>query len=242
MQPRTLTNDERKAAEAAFRGEPFNPKWSPAARLVYDGIANTTGSDSAPLIMDNPVEPTGIPEASVGEAPMKESGPAPGSEFVEGPVSSEATGPIHSDQGSADQSSADQGSGGGIPPATSRTEAIKEGLLIDVTQEAANIGLPLPVGITKPLWDIGVTASHTLTEEQHQARVRDILLALRLHLSVSPLVSPVMQFPALLSFPPDPVPQVCLLCAVVHKDKTNPQALTVVLPNEISTMFSSFNN
>jgi hypothetical protein len=221
MKPRTLTHDERKAAEAAFRGEPFDPKWSPAARLVYDGVAKTIGADSAPLITDNPADPT-----------VKEPGPASGSEFSEGRVPSETVSPIPSDQGSGDVT----------PPETSRAEAIKEGLLIDVTQEAASIGLPLPVGITKPLWDIGVTASHTLTMEQHQARVRDILLALRLHLSVSPLVSPVIQFPALLSFPPDPVPQVCLLCAVVHKDKTNPQALTVVLPNEISTMFSSFSN
>lgn len=33
-----LTYDQKKAAEAAFRGLPFNPKWSDAARQVYDGI------------------------------------------------------------------------------------------------------------------------------------------------------------------------------------------------------------
>ena len=38
-QPRPLTNDEKKAAEAAFRGAPFNPKWSEAARKVYQGIS-----------------------------------------------------------------------------------------------------------------------------------------------------------------------------------------------------------
>ncbi len=37
--PRPLTNDERKAAEAAFRGEPFNPEWSQSAREMYDGLA-----------------------------------------------------------------------------------------------------------------------------------------------------------------------------------------------------------
>jgi hypothetical protein len=37
--PRSLSADERKAAEAAFRGLPFNPTWSEAARIVYDGIA-----------------------------------------------------------------------------------------------------------------------------------------------------------------------------------------------------------
>ena len=37
--PRPLTNDERKAAEAAFRGLPFNDDWSHSAREMYDGIA-----------------------------------------------------------------------------------------------------------------------------------------------------------------------------------------------------------
>ncbi len=37
-QARALTHDERKAAEAAFRGEPFNPAWSVAAAKVYAGI------------------------------------------------------------------------------------------------------------------------------------------------------------------------------------------------------------
>jgi hypothetical protein len=36
--PRSLTYDEAKAAEAAFRGEPFNPAWSAAAAQVYAGI------------------------------------------------------------------------------------------------------------------------------------------------------------------------------------------------------------
>ena len=37
-QARPLTYDESKAAEAAFRGEPFNPTWSMAAQVVYEGI------------------------------------------------------------------------------------------------------------------------------------------------------------------------------------------------------------
>jgi hypothetical protein len=36
--PRALTHDEKKAAEAAFRADAFNPTWSAAARKVYDGI------------------------------------------------------------------------------------------------------------------------------------------------------------------------------------------------------------
>ena len=38
MRERTLTHDETKADEAAFKGEPFNPAWSAAAATVYAGI------------------------------------------------------------------------------------------------------------------------------------------------------------------------------------------------------------
>ena len=35
---RSLTHDEKKAAEAAFQHQPFNPTWSQAAWHVYDGL------------------------------------------------------------------------------------------------------------------------------------------------------------------------------------------------------------
>lgn len=44
QKPRALTYDESKAAEAAFRGEPFNPSWSASARRVYDGILAAMGT------------------------------------------------------------------------------------------------------------------------------------------------------------------------------------------------------
>ena len=37
---RPLTNDEKKAAEAAFKGAPFDPKLSEAARKVYLGLSS----------------------------------------------------------------------------------------------------------------------------------------------------------------------------------------------------------
>jgi hypothetical protein len=50
---RPLTHDEKKAAEAAFKGAPFNPKWSDAARKVYLGlstaIANKRNEAMKPL-------------------------------------------------------------------------------------------------------------------------------------------------------------------------------------------------
>lgn len=39
-QNRPLTYDERKAAEAAFRGAPFDPELSESARRVYLGISS----------------------------------------------------------------------------------------------------------------------------------------------------------------------------------------------------------
>ena len=38
----TLTHDEHKASEAAFRGLPLNPKWSRHAQEIYLGILEVT--------------------------------------------------------------------------------------------------------------------------------------------------------------------------------------------------------
>ncbi|MCC2639699.1 MAG: hypothetical protein K0S45_112 [Nitrospira sp.] len=56
---RQITHDEKKAAEAAFTGRPFNPKWSDAARIVYDGILTAIGKDARVDVTDElePVEP-----------------------------------------------------------------------------------------------------------------------------------------------------------------------------------------
>ena len=37
-----LTFDERKAAEAAFRGLPADPTWSSSAHAIYNGILTHT--------------------------------------------------------------------------------------------------------------------------------------------------------------------------------------------------------
>lgn len=43
-QNRTLSFDEKKAAEAAFRGLPIDPTWSESAQAIYYGIlAHTQG-------------------------------------------------------------------------------------------------------------------------------------------------------------------------------------------------------
>lgn len=62
--PRTLTHDEQKAAEAAFRHEPFNPAWSQAARIVYDGLVVAMAERCSPV-------PSILPETA--EAILDES-------------------------------------------------------------------------------------------------------------------------------------------------------------------------
>lgn len=54
--PRALTYDEKKAAEAAFQGLPFNPDWSDAARKVYDGILMAMGERQLAALRDTDLE------------------------------------------------------------------------------------------------------------------------------------------------------------------------------------------
>jgi hypothetical protein len=121
------------------------------------------------------------------------------------------------------------------PQTFSREEAIQAGALIDVTPIARRMGLRLPVTFSRPLWDIGITAARNVPEEEFEGRVRDVLMAFRLRLATSRVASPLVEFPALLSFPPDPVPQSCLLFAVAHQEANAQTALTFLLPGEVST-------
>lgn len=61
--PRALTHDEKKAAEAAFRGEPFNPAWSAAAAKVYVGILSAMNNMS----MTEPADSEVAVECIVGQ-------------------------------------------------------------------------------------------------------------------------------------------------------------------------------
>ncbi len=54
--PRALTYDETKAAEAAFRGEPFNPAWSAAAAKVYSGLVTAMENRQSIRLADSVVD------------------------------------------------------------------------------------------------------------------------------------------------------------------------------------------
>ena len=213
--PRPLTTDEKKAAEAAFRRDPFDPKWSEAARAVYEGILQAMGA-RVPLF-----------EGALAETVNSQA--------------DEHDQPKTPTEGETGASSNPPGEGSHTPIMT-REEALQTGYLIDVTPIARSVGLPVPVCLSKPLWDFVITASHTLPDEQHESRVRDVLIALRLRLATIPVASPAMEFPTLLPFPPEPVPQLCPLYAIAMGDEAVPYSIAILLANEVSAVIRPTGN
>lgn len=215
-----LTHDQKKAAEAAFRGLPADPRWSAAAREVYDGVTRALQARGGPLgAVEGDQPPAGASEDGALSGPSSD-------------VPEEPAGPTPA----AGEPDAGQT---GLPILLrNRQEAIDAGFLIDVTEEAAGIGLPFHVGLTKPLWDLAIATTQALTEEEEGLRLRDVLIALRLRLSTAQSLLPLFEFPALLAFPPEPVPKLCSLLALVHGDAAGEQAVTLVLREEVSTLIA----
>ena len=212
--PRILTYDERRAAHAAFAGHPFDPSWSKAARAVYEGILIARG----------------LPEPAPPQTEQSEHPEAETSELETG-TSPSSRAPSLGQTGQTPELPATA-----IPSqALSREEAFQAGALIDVTPIAHQMGLRLPVSFSRPLWEIGITATRNVPEEEHERRVRDVLMAFRLKLAAVRVASPLIEFPALLTFPPDPIPQACVLFAVAHPEANAPTALTFLLPGEVSS-------
>lgn len=204
--PRALSYDEKHAAEAAFNGRPFNPRWSARARLVYDGILNSLPAS-----------------ARLEEALPSSTG------FVTESASTE-----HIEDQPADR-------GDALPASIPFQKAIDSGALIDVTPTAKQLGLAFSVTVTKPLWDTGIAPIHTLTSEEQATRLRDVLMAFRLRLATQPTLSPVIDFPALLNFPPNTIPQPFPLLALVQPDEQNQAMITLLLPSEMATTIIPMN-
>ena len=53
---RPLTNDEKKAAEAAFLGAVFNPKWSESARKIYLGLSGAMAKRPSRILSAKAIE------------------------------------------------------------------------------------------------------------------------------------------------------------------------------------------
>jgi hypothetical protein len=214
--PKTLSHDEKKAADAAFSGRPFNERWSVSARAVYEGIVKALPhSDIALPTPSNVEEPM---EASTQSEPLQPQESCaqdrtPGQELVEG-----------------------------MPAAIrDREGAIQAGALIDVTPTALELGITFPVTVTRPLWEAGIVTNQPLPEEDQTGRLRDILMAFRLRLASLTTVSPLLDFPVLLTLPPNRVPQPVPLFALIQPDPTHQANVTLLLPQEVSLSIISLN-
>lgn len=210
--PKSLTNDEKKAAEAAFTGRSFNPVWSVSARAVYDGIVNALPAPTLPALPD-------LVERERGVSPSRSGSDGPAV------VETENIQPGETEQAEETHS---------IPTIQDRSQAIQAGILIDVTPTAQQLGLTFPITITKPLWDIGIVTNQSLSEAEQANRLRDILMAFRLRLASLATISPLIDFPALLAMPPSTVPQPVPLFAIIQPDGANQANVTLLLPNEVS--------
>ena len=209
--PRALSHDEQHAAEAAFAGRPFNPKWSARARTVYDGIVKVLPAVAQP-VAETPAEPQQqvIETANDAETPgVEEKADAAGH------PASQARLPIQ--------------------------RAIESGSLIDVSPTAKQLGLSFSVTVTKPLWEMGIAPTETTSQEERASRLRDVLMAFRLRLAAQPTIAPLIDFPALLAFPPNQVPQPVPLFALIQPDEQNRAVATLLLPNEVAATIIPMN-
>ena len=217
--PKALTHDEKKAADAAFAGQPFNEAWSASARAVYDGIvkamSHTDAAIPAPFnVEESVVAPPAQSESLQPQEPLAKEHVG-GQELVEGTA---------------------------MPPAIrDREAAIQAGILIDVTPNARQLGITFLVTITRPLWEVGIVTNQSLPEEDQTSRLRDILMAFRLRLASLTTVSPLLDFPVLLALPPSRVPQPVPLFALIQPDPTHQANVTLLLPNEVSLSITSLN-
>jgi len=222
-----LTHDEKKAAEAAFARRPFNPTWSAKARAVYDGIVKALPpaadiEDDAPLhdhVQDHVSAADPDAPSHSADAGLESSEPGPSQ---------------HTEPSSKFESSL---LSGGI----SFAQALENGALIDVTPAAKQLGFSFSVNLTRTLWNTGIAPTETTPQEEQSARLRDVLMALRLRLATHATISPLIDFPALLTLPPNTVPQPVPLFALLQPNGADGMMITVLLPNEVSTSIVPMN-
>ena len=222
--PRILTHDERKAADAAFAGRPLNPAWSEAAKQVYEGLIH-----ALPSLPDGPI--VGRDENSPSNHVQAES-----------PVTVPTVEEPKPDQSVTFENQLEPVTDVSAKQLTAnRQQAIQAGLLIDVSTDAQKLGLTFPVTVTKPLWEIGIAPSESISDEEKAQRLRDVLMAFRLRIASQTTLSPLIDFPAMLSMPPGEVPQPVPLFALIQPDEQNRASATLLLPNEVSATIIPMN-
>ncbi|HEY5627464.1 MAG TPA: hypothetical protein VIR79_05925 [Nitrospira sp.] len=197
----------------------MNPKWSGRAKTIYEGIIKALPA------------PPELPQEDMNEIEaIATANDLGASDSIAQP---DTFTPDLSDRASEES--------GNVPTKLPFEQALASGALIDVTPTAKQLGLSFNVTMTKPLWQVGIAPTDELTEEEHSQRVRDVLLAFRLRLTAQPTISPLIDFPALLAFPPSTIPQPIPLFALIQPDGKNQAMVTLLLPNEVAASIIPLN-
>jgi len=217
QQPRALSHDEKKAAEAAYHGKPFHPSWSQSARAVYDGVMKARGFTPESHDYSETDEVVGETRGAA-EGLFEEALNSPSSEVENEEYSSQSSEPA-------------------AHQITSRQEAIDSGLLIDVSKNAKGVGFNLAVGITKSLWSRSISSVSESEPSEGETRIRDMLLAVRLRLASLETPTPWVEVPVL--FPSqhgESTAKVFPIYALFHKDPVAEECLTLIHPKELSSI------
>lgn len=226
---RPLSHDEKKASEAAFRGLPFNPKWSNSAKDVYEGILQALGNSGVAA------DPEALP--GMGSSPAEEQEEETEIPAVHEIPVSHLDEPVSHVEENVDEDEVDSSMTFTIPtdslPLNNRKQSITAGVVKDATPAAKRIGLEIPVGLTNVLWKNYVAISHDMTEENIQSRLQDIMVGVRLRLANLKEAIPFVDVPLLLNFPPESIPQVNLAFALFHRDPDEGPCLLLIHPGEI---------
>ena len=119
--------------------------------------------------------------------------------------------------------------------AYTRAQAIKDGVLVDVTEEARELGFKVPVAITANLLNLYVKASEGLIAEGQstEARLRDVLMVLLFRIKQRPNTDRII---FKVSFAMGPtrrnISRTVELTAVIGPGDEGEPVLTIMLPED----------
>jgi hypothetical protein len=117
----------------------------------------------------------------------------------------------------------------------SRAQAIKDGVLVDVSEMAKEVGIKIPVAVTHRLWTEYITPSPEAIGQSIDGRLWDVLFLLRTEItkgSLTPVSLPyILGYKCLFVMGSDGLQTVQLKAVLSHGDDHKP-VLTIMLPDE----------
>ena len=112
-----------------------------------------------------------------------------------------------------------------------RTQAIADGVLVDVAPLAHEAGFQIPVAVTRSVWERCIAIPHEVTDQDEAGRLWDILVCLTFAVRRAGKDTNQVAFRVGVRNRPHLVEEV-KLCAVCGPGDTGEPVLTVMFPDE----------